>query len=102
MVPVQVSEEDGPGKRLAIQQRGDPADTRSGVENDCRRRIVMGDGNAGGVPAVADEARARRGSRPADTAEMQPHGLGVVTLFFAMHLSDGNLQRISCPGADSW
>jgi hypothetical protein len=74
VVPVQVSEEDGPGKRLAVQQRDDPADARSGVENDCRRRIVMGDGYAGGVPAVAEEVRARRGSRPADNAEMRAKG----------------------------
>jgi hypothetical protein len=80
VVPVQVSEQDGPGKRLAVQQPGDPADSRSGVENDRRRRIIMGDGDTGGVTAVADEVRARRGRRPADTAKVQPHGLSVATL----------------------
>ena len=80
VVPVQVSEQDGPGKRLAVQQPGDPADSRSGVENERRRRIIMGDGNTGGVTAVTDEIRARRGRRPADTAKVQPHGLSVATL----------------------
>jgi hypothetical protein len=42
VVPVQVSEQDGPGKRLTVQQPRDPADSRSGVENDRRRRIVNG------------------------------------------------------------
>jgi hypothetical protein len=81
VIPVQVGEQDGPAKRLATQQGGDPADSRSGIEDESWRRIVMGDGDTGGMTAVADEVRTGCGRRPADTAKLQPHRLRVATLF---------------------
>jgi hypothetical protein len=86
VVPVHVGEEDGPGKRVAVQQSGDSANARPGVEDERRRRIVIGDGQAGGVPAVADEVRAGHGRRPADPAQVQSHGPSVATVRYSLGL----------------
>jgi hypothetical protein len=85
VIPVQVGEQDGPVKRLAAQQCRDSADSRSGIEDERWRRIVMGDGDTGGMTAVADEVRTGRGRRPADTAQLQPHRLSVATLFSSVY-----------------
>jgi hypothetical protein len=93
VVPVQVSEQDRPGERLAVQQPGHPADSRSGVEDKRRRRVVMSDGDAGGVTAVAHEVQASRGRRTPGTAEIQPHLLMVATLTNGSHTDFFGMQR---------
>jgi hypothetical protein len=80
VVPVQVREQDRPGKRLARQQRGDPPHAGTRIEEEGGRRCsVVGHGHAGGVAAVPDELRARCRCRPADTAECQPHRPSLAT-----------------------
>ena len=66
MVPVQVREQDRAGERPAAQQRGDLPQAGPGVEDERRLRVVVvGDGHAGGVTAVAEELGSWRRGRSA-------------------------------------
>ena len=74
VVPVQVGEQDGAREGVASQQSGDLAQAGAGVEDERRRgRAVVGERHARGVAAVANEFRARRWGRAADTAQVYAH-----------------------------
>ncbi len=76
VVPVEVSEQDRAGERLATQQRGHRRDAGAGVEEELRGAVTAGERDARRVAAVPHEVGARRRGGAAHPAERHLHRPG--------------------------
>ena len=74
VVPVQVGQQHGAAERFVAEELGHPPQARAGVEEQRgtapRRRLVVGQRDAGGVAAEADVLGTRGRCRPTGPAEV--------------------------------
>src|SRR5688572_9760943 len=73
VIPMQVAEEDRAAERRAVEDTREIAQTRSRIENQRRRAVIVSDCDAGGVSSHVVEVRPYGGCRPACTTDPDAH-----------------------------